>query len=155
MSIENPYEAPSADLKAAPLESATGRTYGGIGRGAFFGAWMLIIVVGVVVAIVAVVMMGERFFEESIGALLALRLMLTAALVVAAGQRIKNLGQSPWWGLTILIPLYNLIVFVRCLAYPEGWSDHKTLDTTGKVIGWVIGGVFLLLLAMFLLAVAS
>ena len=49
----------------------------------------------------------------------------------------------------MFVPLLNIIVAVRCVAAPEGYADHKTLDTTGKIIvGIVIALIALLILAV-------
>lgn len=49
-------------------------------------------------------------------------------------KRLQNLGYSGWWVLGMLVPVLNIAVGVKCFAAPEGYADHKTLDTAGKVI---------------------
>jgi len=63
-------------------------------------------------------------------------------------KRLQNQGYSGWWVLGLIVPILNIAVSVKCIAAPEGYADHKTLDTSGKV---VVG----LLLAAIVLTVAA
>jgi uncharacterized membrane protein YhaH (DUF805 family) len=74
------------------------------------------------------------------------------ATVVLGVQRLKNLGYSGLWVLGLIVPLLNILVALRCLAAPEGYADHKTLDTPGKVIVGLILGLFVILIAFVVLA---
>ena len=63
--------------------------------------------------------------------------------------QIEKLRYRGLWVLGMFVPLLNIIVAVRCVAAPEGYADHKTLDTTGKIIvGIVIALIALLILAV-------
>lgn len=147
MASDNPYQAPQTDLSTdfEPRDFSEPIEYGGIGRGAFFGGYLLamLCVLGVVIAI------GPERVVADPNAKALIRWVLTAALVILASQRARNLGASPWWSLTLLIPLYNIVVFLRCLAFPEGWNDHKTLDSTA----WVVSVLYGLLMLLFVVAV--
>lgn len=48
--------------------------------------------------------------------------------------RLRNSGYSAWWILAGTIPILNVYVGLICLAGPEGYGDHKTLDVPGKII---------------------
>ena len=63
-------------------------------------------------------------------------------------KRLQNQGHSGWWVLGLIVPILNIAVSVKCIAAPEGYADHKTLDTSGKI---VVG----LLLAAIVLTVAA
>jgi len=63
-------------------------------------------------------------------------------------KRLQNQGHSGWWVLGLIVPILNIAVSVKCIAAPEGYADHKTMDTSGKV---VVG----LLLAAIVLTVAA
>lgn len=55
-------------------------------------------------------------------------------------QRLINVGFNGWWCLLMVIPLLNLPIGLTCLVAPEGFADHQTLDTSGKVtLGVVVG----------------
>ena len=63
-----------------------------------------------------------------------------------AYYRLKNIGMNPWWCLLMLVPLANLLVVFRCLAFQEGYEDTKKLDTAGKVITFLVLGFVILLI---------
>ncbi|MEM7078588.1 MAG: hypothetical protein AAF513_08170 [Pseudomonadota bacterium] len=48
--------------------------------------------------------------------------------------RFRNQGTSGWWILGFLVPILNIYVGIRALAYPEGYAEHKRLDTKAKII---------------------
>ena len=61
-------------------------------------------------------------------------------------QRMVNTGYSPWWCVAIIVPILNILVVIRCIACPEGYADHRTLDTAGKVIVGLFFAMFALLI---------
>jgi uncharacterized membrane protein YhaH (DUF805 family) len=66
--------------------------------------------------------------------------------IALAFQRCKNLGMNPWWSLGLLVPILNIFIGLRCLAFPEGYEDHRTLDAPAKVVV----GLFLALLSLII-----
>ena len=71
------------------------------------------------------------------GAPLIALLMLPVSIIGAmalAYQRCVNIGMNPWWCLGLIVPILNIFVGLRCIAYPEGYEHHKTLDTPAKVL---------------------
>lgn len=52
-----------------------------------------------------------------------------------------------------MVPLLNIFVGIRCIAYPEGYEDHKTLDTPAKVIIGIFVGLLVLVILVAVLAV--
>ncbi|MEW4566862.1 hypothetical protein AB1L88_03255 [Tautonia sp. JC769] len=143
---DNPYEAPQAELGASSPSMAVGKTYGGIGRGLYFGLGVLIWLASVVFLVILSLVRPEAYLQGSMFAMLA----QIAAMIYVSGLRIRNMGQSAWWGLALVVPVYGLIVLIRCLAYPEGWSDHRTLDPAGKVIGGLIAAAIIIPLALMI-----
>lgn len=85
---------------------------------------------------------------------LLLALATLGVMIYLIVQRLKNLGYGGLWVLGIFVPILNLIVLVRCLAGPEGYADHKTLDTAGKVIVGLILGLFVLVIGLVALGAA-
>ena len=140
MSEYNPFAAPSVYGDVAS-ENMPRREYGGIGRAAYFGLGFL---VNVLIQLVQTAAVAANSSALIIG---TLPFAIVGACALA-WQRCKNIGMNPWWGLGIMIPILNIFVGLRCLAYPEGYEDHKTLDGAAKVI---IG----LFLALFLFAVIA
>ena len=69
-----------------------------------------------------------------------------------AVQRLINVGLSGWWVLGLIVPILNIWVGFQCLAAPEGYAQHKTLDTAGKVIIGVFLGAIVLFIAIAVLA---
>jgi len=113
------------------------RDYGGIGRAAYFG---LSFAIGVPNNIV-------HYFADEAGAtgvVLITTIFGLVVTIVLAVQRLKNLGYSGWWTIGLIVPILNILVGLRCLAAPEGYADHKTLDTAGKIIIGLIIGLFVL-----------
>ena len=142
MSEYNPFAAPATAGYAT--ENFQGRTYGGIGRLAYFGYSFLInIVSGVLQAALAAGEMG--------GLVLIVSVVGMVFGIWIAVQRLINVGLSGWWVLGLIVPLLNIWVAIQCIAAPEGYAQHKTLDTAGKVIiGLFLGGIVLVIALVFL-----
>ncbi len=135
MSDINPYAAPSQESMAT--EVFPDRDYGGIGRAAYFG---LSFAIGVLNNIV-------QYAADKAGAtgvVLVTAIIGLVVTIVLAVQRLKNLGYSGWWTIGLIVPILNILVGLRCLAAPEGYADHKTLDTAGKIIIGLVIGLFVL-----------
>ena len=129
MAETNVYDAPDSELA---LETVAG-DYEGIRRLPYFGYSL-----GVQVLVyLGMFLVGESGF-----------LFLMAVSVVAgvwlAVMRLKNTGWSGWWVLGMFVPLLNFYVGIRALAFPEGYSDHKTLDTPAKILIGLFVGLFVL-----------
>jgi len=62
--------------------------------------------------------------------------------------RLKNIGINPWWCLLMIVPIANILIGFRCLAFQEGYQDTKKLDKTGKIITYVVVGFFALLILL-------
>jgi len=128
-----------------------GRTaYPGIGRLAYVLLWF-----GASVAI-WVLMIGGSFVAAALTDSGAARIagLAIGGLVGMAGsiwvmvQRLNNAGYSGWWCIGSFIPLLNIFVAFLMLVAPEGYADHKTLDTSGKVVcGLFIGFMILAVIA--------
>jgi hypothetical protein len=69
-----------------------------------------------------------------------------------AVQRLINVGLSKWWVPGLIVPLLNIWVAIQCIAAPEGYAQHKTLDTAGKVIIGLFPGAIVLVIALVFLA---
>lgn len=143
MSDINPYDAPDAQEIAE--EALRTGPYGGIGRAAYFGISFLIGVVNNVLQAVAI----SAGVPEVVFVLAILGLIISVVLVV---QRLKNMGYSGWWVLGFIVPILNIVVALRCLAAPEGYADHKTLDSAGKIILGIFGVMFVLVIVMIIVA---
>jgi hypothetical protein len=49
---------------------------------------------------------------------------------------------SGWWSLLLFVPIINILIHIRCLAFPEGYEDHKRLDLAARVIlGLILGAI--------------
>ena len=127
MAETNVYDAPDSDLA---MEAIAG-DYEGLRRLPYFGYSL-----GVQVLVyLGLFLVGESGF-------LFLMAVSVAAGVWLAVMRLKNTGWSGWWVLGMFVPLLNFYVSIRALAFPEGYSDHKTLDTPAKILIGLFVGLF-------------
>ena len=85
------------------------------------------------VAIVAVVGLVHSVVGPGLIGLVVLIAACPAALYAVA-LRFRNQGATGWWALGLFVPLVNVYVVIRALAFPEGYADHRTLDVPGKVL---------------------
>jgi uncharacterized membrane protein YhaH (DUF805 family) len=72
---------------------------------------------------------------------------LGAAFCVTV-PRLHNLGMSGWWSLALLVPIVNILLTVRCSAFPEGYADHRQLDLAARVILGCILALFVIPLGL-------
>lgn len=142
--LQNPYEA-STILDTPHFSSAKRDSYGGIGRLSYFGLTLL-------VAITYQALAGAiRFYvqvEYVAFTVLPILVIYAGALMYLVAMRNINLGFSAWWCFGIFVPLLNILVAARCLICPEGYADHKKLDTPAVV---VLSILLCLLLLMIIL----
>ena len=75
--------------------------------------------------------------------------LISGAQIGFAWSRMKNIGMDPALCLLLLVPIFGLIVHVRCLIFQENYEETKRLDQTGKALLWV---TFAILVVPFLLA---
>ena len=139
----NPYAATSASIEPSSTVTSQ-RSYGGIGRLAYFGYSFLAGVVYTLVeaGVSAVGNEGAAIF------LLPMILAYLGVLLWIVALRMINTGYSPWWCVGMFVPFLNILVGIRCIACPEGYADHRTLDTAGKIIV----GLFFAMFALIILA---
>lgn len=134
----DPYTTPAAHPAQLGLDEP--RHYGGIGRLAYF-VRNLLLVVGIVIA----AMLGAAFSKNPTSLILIGAIVLCLIFYIRfAVQRIRNIGASAWWLLLMLVPLANNLLGIALVACPEGFAQHKKLDTTGIVLVVIFGGLFLL-----------
>ena len=140
MSTNNPYQAPTTLSKKNYKRSSNPRRYeyGGIGRLTYFLASLGIGIVNNSIQYLAV----ENNMPAVVFACAIVGFVATISLVAF---RLANIGSSGWWVLLVFVPLLNIWILVRCLAVPEGYADHKTLDTAAKVIIGTILSLFVLI----------
>jgi uncharacterized membrane protein YhaH (DUF805 family) len=60
------------------------------------------------------------------------------ALFVLSTVRLKNIGYSKWWVLTLFVPCLNIFVSVACAAYPDGYKSHGKLDATAYIVAAIM-----------------
>ena len=142
----NPFAATKTPEAANPV--ALQKSYGGIGRSAYGG---LIFLVG----IAGTVMHNLDLMLNLIGPEATLLLFIPVALIEfgailwITAQRITNTGYSRWWCVAIAVPFLNILLAFRLIACPEGYADHRTLDTAGKIMV----GLFLAMFALFVIII--
>lgn len=135
--MENPYSSPAAFDQR--LEATLGiRRYGGIGRLAYLG---IAIVLGVVQNVVAELFARD---DNTRFGILVVNIAFLFLSVIPVYYRLTNTGMNPWWCLLLIVPIANLFIVIRCLVCQEGYEDTKKLDTAGKVVAFIVVGLFLL-----------
>lgn len=114
-STENPFSPPYEQLF---LEEAPPRSYGGIGR----TAYAFLILASALVSMV----LGAAFVRSQLLFVPIAVFVLFKGLITLL--RLKNLGYSGVWVFAFLVPVLNVVVWVRCLVAPEGYADDRRLD---------------------------
>ena len=135
----NPYATPKSNLGIDTNPYAQPE-YGGIRRLAYFARILLTTFLFVIVAVVGGALGGEpAFVLILICALVFFILYIRFALL-----RIRNIGASGWWLLLMLVPVASNALAIVLLACPEGFADHKKMDTIGIIVAVILGGLTLL-----------
>lgn len=128
----NPYSAPRSSTAPRRRSSTAAQSYPGIGRLHYF-----LLSFGInILAIIPI---------------LGLIIALVGGIYVVV-QRLKNIGYNAWLAILMIVPIANIWVGFVCIAAPEGYADHKTLDTAGKVIAGIILSVFVLAILIAIVA---
>lgn len=121
---QNPYAAPSSSTAPRRRSTTAAKTYPGIHRLPYFGLSLL-------------------FNALSLIPIAGIIIGLIGGMYIAV-QRLKNVGYHPLFCLFLFVPIANLWISFICIGAPEGYADHKTLDTAGKTILGIMIGLFLL-----------
>ncbi|MFN7878346.1 MAG: hypothetical protein ACK5PB_23720 [Pirellula sp.] len=144
--MDNPYSSPVAfDQTLEP--SAGNRHYGGIGRLAYLG-----IAIGLGIAqnvVLGLLARDEALQSLSLGGIIVFLILS----LIPVYYRLMNIGMNPWWCLLMMVPIANLFIGIRCLVCQEGYEDTKKLDTAGKIVTFIVVGLFLLVIAIAILSV--
>lgn len=101
----------------------------GIGRGAYFGLMILI-----------------SLLTGLLGPELSILLIIPSLFV--GGMRFRNIGYSPWLIVLLIIPIVNLVVGYRCLAFPSNYAQTKQSDSAMKIVS----GIYIFLIILLVLA---
>ena len=151
----NPYAAPMGSAQFSPTQVAQ-RNYGGIRRLRYFGLCMLAALVYNFAVFGAAVLMESGSGFEALGGglvIFAFGCYMAAGIYIAV-LRLRNMGSNPWWCLALIVPFLNLFVGTQMLICPEGYCDHKTLDTPAKIIlGFFVGIIVLFILSLVAISV--
>jgi uncharacterized membrane protein YhaH (DUF805 family) len=127
--------AEGRELVAAPLaqgepEATTDRPprslkeYGGIPRHSY-----IIYSIGI-----GTLWMIVSFRQQGPAAAWLVHVLGLGAAFCVTVPRLHNLGMSGLWSLLLLVPIVNILLTVRCSAFPEGYADHRQLDLAARVI---------------------
>ena len=170
--LQQPPVNQQAAAQAAP--AALGE-YGGLRRSKFFLLILASIIGGFTGFLLLCLMFGVGVFAgdvvahvnnveseqvalASVGAgilfwisIFILLLVFVGCLIFLGMKRCKNIGYTQLYVLTVFIPLYQYFALYQLFFLPEGYPNHKKLDTPAKLgIAWVVLG-FLTTTAVFLL----
>ena len=134
------YQAPGSDLGNAQGD------YPGFGRLPFFLGSLAIQIVASILQFATLGSIDAEsdpsaMFLGGFGLIMVLSFGVSVYLTV---QRLRNIGAHWAWVFALIVPFLNIYLAWRCLACPEGYVDHKQLDTAGKVVTGLFIGVFVL-----------
>jgi len=139
----NPYATPTAHpASTGNFNTDPAIEYGGIRRLAYFLRLLLLFV-----ALIAVMAAGFAFSSGGEPSLIVIILVMLGFAVLAirfAVQRVRNIGLNGWWVLLMFVPIVSNFFSIALLACPEGYADHKKMDTIGIVLAVIFVGLFLL-----------
>ncbi|MGJ8677345.1 MAG: GYF domain-containing protein [Akkermansiaceae bacterium] len=125
----NPYTPPKTKNTKTKKHTGNEISYGGINR-----IWHLILstllLAGYITALFLDYGVNPKTGEPTIIALITVSLIS----LFIVGARLKNTGMSPWASLLSYVPFLNFYIGIRCIAFPEGYSDSRKLDLAGKII---------------------
>ena len=122
-SIDTSYKA--SEPPTAVSSEPSPQTYEGIGRLAFFGAFIGIAFLGGIISAAT---------GTTIATVVTLGLML-----IPASSRLQNIGRNPSWCVLLLVPLLGLFITVPCFMLPAGYQDHRKLDLAAKIfVGFLV-----------------
>jgi uncharacterized membrane protein YhaH (DUF805 family) len=122
------------------------REYGGIPRHSYIIYSMAISVLWMIVSL----------RPQSLAPAWLVDVLGLGAVFCVTVTRLRNLGMSGWWSLGLLIPIVNILLGVRCTAFPEGYADHRKLDLAARVIlGCILALLVIPLCLVMVLGVLS
>ena len=140
MAEQSVYTPPDATLAAEAGE----KVYPGFRRLPYFG-WSVAVQIGY--AILA----GVTMAAGSTALYGILTIGMIAAVIYVLVQRLHNLGSNPWWAAAMFVPLLNIYIGLKAMAFPEGYDDHRQLDGPAKVIiGLFVGVLVLVIVAVMI-----
>lgn len=161
----NPYVVSEHGRTALSMESSSASAYPGWGRLKYFllnlaGNLVIGIVLAVLLGIAGAMAARTPDSAEPTTAILIIGVLVSYAGIIAWGfftgvQRVRNLGMSGWAVLWSLVPFMNIWIAWRMIACPEGYEQHRSLDTAGKVITWVMVGFMVFYFVAIIIAVIS
>lgn len=130
------YATPDANLDAGVDEN---KVYPGLRRLPYF-----LYSLGVNLVYILVIGGLAAMEIDSVGIAIAAMVVVVAVSIWLVVRRLQNLGSNPWWAVGLIVPLLNIWIGLKTVAFPEGYDDHKTLDTAAKVIiGLAVGAAIL------------
>jgi len=136
--VIDPYRPPSAEVADAEVQ----RKYGGIGRALYGGVVVLLVLVftGFQADPVATTLIGDY-----------VPLLVFVLLIISSGLRLSNVGSSSLWSLLLLIPILNVALVFRCVAFPEGYRHTGQLDMPAKAMVTILSVGILVLMGILVL----
>ncbi len=150
--MENPYVASEQTADSSLADTTATKVYGGLSRLPYV---LAIFGVRLVLLVIELTFLNEELPRESqVRFILVSNLIQVVLLVGASMLRAKNMGFSAAWGLTVLVPLYNLLAFLRLLTCPEGYADSRKYDRAGTVAATLYCFLLLAFIAVLFLGVA-
>ena len=133
-----------------PADHGMPNAYEGLRRLSYF---LRNLIVGVSCSILVFVALVPVIISEELWwltALLILCIVIAACvfLVIFVMKRLRNIGASAWYTLLMPVPLVSGVLGILLLALPEGYAQHRKLDTPGTVILWITVGCIVLCVFM-------
>lgn len=152
--MDNPYNAPAADL-TAPLDNAATRIprffawKGRLGRARYIaysgGAMLLAMVLASVIMILLMILAGSKYQVAVFLPLINLVAMLAGWSIVAV-RRLNDMNRTGWLALLFAVPLVNLALGLWLLFGPGNRQANKYGAPPSRNSTWVYATCLVLVL---------
>jgi uncharacterized membrane protein YhaH (DUF805 family) len=134
MQDQNPYSPPAAEISADQAMPGQA-TFPGLRRLPYF-LWSIALGVGFVILMaIGGAIAGATNSPEAMIIVMAIGYIALFVVAIILGvKRLNNLGTSGAWILLMFVPIVSIGLSIFLIAFPEGYTKHRTLDTAAKVI---------------------
>lgn len=142
------------------LKNKIEKDISGIGRKGYFIGWAILIVMNILWGLmeqnILLALMGKNYenitrTDNIIALRVGISTIIMGCLIIA---RLENIGMDWKWSLLMPVPILNLFLIIPCFAYQAGYTQTRQIDNCGKKIIFVLIGIFVFTVIVYILASA-